>query len=111
MSKRNWVCFDCRSVVRREAYTVAVVVCATCSQPRVNLGYKIPIPAKARAKDWESLRVQYLASQRAAERAELTARRKRQRELKAEIDRLQSLPVNRGRASAVRLLQKKLRGL
>jgi hypothetical protein len=68
MSKRNWVCFDCRSVVRREAYTVDSVVCATCSEPRVNLGYKITIPAKTRAKDWESLREQYFASQRAAAR-------------------------------------------
>jgi hypothetical protein len=109
MSKRNWVCFDCRSVVRREPYDVDVVVCATCSQARVNLGYKIRIPAKTRVKDWESLREQYSASERAAARAERAARHKQERALATEIERLESLPANPGRSRAVELLRKKLR--
>jgi hypothetical protein len=111
MSKRNWVCFDCRSVVRREPYTVDVVVCATCSQPRVNLGYKIRIPAKTRVKDWETLRGQNLASERAAAQAERAAQPKQKRELEAEIERLESLSANTERSRAVQLLRKKLRSV
>ena len=109
MSKRNWVCFECRSVVRREAYTANSVVCATCWQPRVNLGYKIPIPAKTRVNDWESLREHYLASERAAARARREAQRKRTRDLEKEIERLESRPANPGRSKAVQLIRKKLR--
>jgi predicted secreted Zn-dependent protease len=109
MNHRNWVCFDCRSVVRREAYTVDSVVCATCSQPRVNLGYKIPIPAKTRAKEWERLREQYFASQRAATRARGDAQRKKRRDLTKEIERLESRSANPGRSKAVQLIRKKLR--
>lgn len=109
MSKRNWVCFDCRSVVRREAYTTDVAVCSICSRPRVNLGYKIRIPAKTRAKDWEKLREQYLASERAAERTEQAARQKRMRELETEIEKRESLPANPGRTKAAQRLRKELR--
>ena len=109
MSKRNWVCFDCRSVVRREAYTVDSVVCAACSGPRVNLGYKIPILAKTRAKDWELLREQYFASQRAAARVQREAEQERRRDLQKEIERLESRPANPGRLKAAQLLRKKLR--
>ena len=111
MSKRNWVCFDCRSAVRREAPTVNVVVCATCSRPRVNLGYKIPIPPKTRIKDWEALREQYLISQREATRARRAAQLTRTRELSAEIDKLESLPRSAGRSRAVQLLRKQLRNV
>src|SRR5262245_30059983 len=111
MSKRNWVCFDCRSAVRREAPTVSPVVCATCSRPLVNLGYKIPIPRKTRVKDWEALREQYLISQREATRARRATQFTRRRELLAEIDKLESLPTNAGRSRAVQLLRKKLKRL
>ena len=109
MSKRNWVCFDCRSVVRREDYNAGSVVCATCSAPRVNLGYKIPIPAKTSAKDWESLREEYFASQRAAARVRRDAQRERRHDLQKEIERLESRPANPGRLKAAKLLRKKLR--
>jgi ribonuclease HI len=67
MGKRNWVCFDCRSAVRREDGSVTAVPCATCSKPLVNLGYKIPIPPKNKANEWETLRTQYFLAQREAQ--------------------------------------------
>ena len=109
MSKRNWVCFECRSVVRRESDAAGVVVCGTCSQPRVNLGYKIPIPAKTRTKEWELLRGQYFAAEFAAAGAEQMTRRMRKRELESEIERLESRPANPGRSKAAQRLRKKLR--
>jgi hypothetical protein len=111
MNNRNWVCFDCRSVVRREAYTKDIVVCSACRRPRVNLGYRIPIPAKTKAKDWELLRERFLASERAAERAERVRRQKRKRELEAEIERLESRPASEGRSQAVRRLRRQIRDL
>jgi hypothetical protein len=111
MSKRNWVCFDCRSVVRREDYENETLVCATCSQPRVNLGYKTRIPARSRVKEWESLRERHYASQRATGLARLATARKYRRELEAEIENLESRPANPGRSRAVQLLRKRLRDL
>jgi hypothetical protein len=109
MSKRNWVCFDCRSVVRREAYTVDSVVCAACSGPRVNLGYKIRIPAQTRAKDWELLREQYFASQPAAARVQREAEPERRRDSKTQIERLESRPANPGRLNTAQRRRKKVR--
>jgi len=112
VSKRNWVCFDCRSVVRREeSPRLKSVVCAMCRRPRVNLGYKIPIPQKSRVKDWESLRTQHLSEERADEQQRQRERQRLKHWLEQEIVRLESRPLNQGRAKAVRLLRKELRDL
>jgi hypothetical protein len=108
MSKRNWVCFDCRSVVRREDYRAEVVVCATCSQPRVNIGYKIPIPKKSRGKEWEVLRAQHLSEQRAIALRHRREQARHRHSLGQEIERLELLPPNQGRRKAIRLLRKQL---
>lgn len=111
MSKRNWVCFECRSAVRREYGTAKVPICATCSLPLVNLGYRIPIPTKARANEWEALRVQYLVEQRQGQARRSEDRGKERRFLEKEIDRLESLPPNPGRIEAVRQLRRRLNNL
>jgi hypothetical protein len=107
MSKRNWVCFECRTVVRREPATVRVVLCSTCSAPRVDLGYKIRIPPKSRVAEWGALREDFFAAERAA-RTDFERRRIRTRhELEQEISRLETLPQNPGRRRAVQLLKKR----
>lgn len=111
MSKRNWVCFDCRTVVRAEPYSRSVVPCSTCSRPRVNLGYKIPIPPKARRKDWEQLREGYFGTLRQANR-ELAKRRVQEKHrLEKRIATLSNRPKNNGRARALTLLRKRMENM
>src|SRR5262245_5090471 len=111
MRKRNWVCFDCRTVVRREPYSGQSVACATCHKPRVNLGYKIPIPAKTRVKEWATLQEEYFASARAAERKRNASAVRRRHDLEQEIARLESRPTNTGRTKAIQTLRKRQGGM
>jgi|SRR5687768_2556461 hypothetical protein len=110
MSKRNWVCFDCRAAVRREDYTVSDVFCALCSKPLANIGYKIPVPAKRNVRGWEELRAQYIITEREASKRRRTERIKQKHALEREIVRLESRPANAGRSKAVQRLRKTLKG-
>ena len=55
MSKRNFVCFECRVAVRREAYSGEPVLCPTCGVLSHNIGYKIPVPPKSKQEAWDKL--------------------------------------------------------
>jgi hypothetical protein len=111
MSKRNWVCFGCRTAVRREEPPSRPVMCANCGEPRVNLGYKIPIPEKSNVKGWQALREQYFGGERAAEQQQREAQQRQRHTLEREIARLESGPPNESRATAVKLLKKQLERL
>lgn len=108
MSKRNWVCFDCRTVVRAEPYARSVVPCATCAKPRVNLGYKIPVPPKAHVQEWERLRAEYYSASRDHERRRAEQNVRRRHQLEKEIARLTAMDHNQGRVEAIKTLKKKL---
>lgn len=109
MSKRNWVCFDCRSAVRRESRTAADVPCALCSKPLTNVGYKMRIPAKKDARAWEELRAQWIGDERESWKRRRYERARRVHALEQESRSLETRPANSGRAMAVRRLRKMLK--
>lgn len=108
MSNRKYVCFKCRTAVRREANTERSVLCPLCGAEAVNLGYKIPIPPKSKAKEWAALEKQI--SQEASEIMATKALERVQRihHLEKEIKRIEALPSNAGRQSLIKQLKQEL---
>ena len=107
MSNYAWVCFNCRVTVRRHG-TAKNVRCSTCALPCHCLGWQTPIPPKSKDKDWEALRENYfgLLRERALNsQVELVRHR---HELEQEIRRLEAMPENTGRTSAIKKLKKEL---
>lgn len=108
MGNAAWVCFDCRTAVRRSTVHRGDVPCPQCNRLCDYLGYKIPVPPKSKARDWAALREQ-LAGERMQRdlMADVSAVRDRHA-LEQEIARLEALPANEGRRKAIGLLRRRL---
>ena len=110
MGTAAWVCFECRAAVRRSTAFAGEVSCPTCSKPCAYLGYKIPVPPKAKTREWAALH-QQLSRERIQQELDAEASAVRHKhELEQEIARLEAMPANEGRAKAVRSLRKRLSG-
>ncbi len=85
-----------------------MVLCPSCGKETVNVGYKIPIPPKTKVSEWQALREQLhleitesLMNQQRSRVAEMHA-------LEKEIEKMESLPSNPGRASLLKQLKNRL---
>jgi len=59
VSNHNWVCFECRTTVRKpksDANAPTLPACSRCGASLVNIGYKIDVPRKSDVKAWKALR-------------------------------------------------------
>lgn len=108
MSSANWVCFDCRTCVRRAAYPSAGVPCAQCRKPCVCLGHKIPILQKHRAWAWAALFDSLARRRIARDVASYEASVRARHVLERERSRIEARPRNKGRARAIQLLAKRI---
>ena len=110
MGTAAWVCFNCRAAVRRNTAFAKDVPCPTCGKLCSYLGYKIPVPAKGRHREWAALH-QQLARERSEREiaAEMESVRDRH-DLEQEIAKLEEMPPNEGRDKLVRLLKRRLSG-
>ena len=111
MSNSAWVCFECRSAVRRPTQFAGDVPCPTCGAACTPLGYKIPVPPKSKAREWQALREQLHRERDERMSDARAARIRRRHDLEQEIARLDALPSNPGRTRAIALLRKQLRDL
>jgi len=111
MGSSAWVCFECRTAVRRPNYGVRDVPCPHCGQICKYLGYKIPVPPNREIKVWEALRRQLNddAQKHADSEYEKTVRNRHN--IEQEIKRLESRPENTGRTKAIRHLKRMLENL
>src|SRR5688572_7778870 len=108
-SKSNWVCFRCRLAVRRPNFSYAnVPPCANCGHPSFRLGHTVPLPAKADIRGWKQLHEQMREMLHTFEENRYKQRIRERHNIEQEIVKLMSRPENRGRASAIRLLRKRL---
>ena len=108
MGTAAWVCFDCRSAVRRNTAFHGEVPCPICGKECAYLGYKIPVPPKQKVREWSALREQLSREQIARELYEHETAVRRRHDLEQEIARLEALPANPGRARAAQLLRRQL---
>ena len=111
MSSATWACFECRETVRRLAYTRAAVLCPNCGQSCRYLGHHLRMPPKRQAKAWREVFVALQKAALAGAELDLAQRRQRIRDIQQEIDRLESMGPNEGRAKQVRLLRRKIEKL
>lgn len=108
MSKRNFVCFKCRFVVREEIYSREIVPCPLCQQATVNLGYKIPIPQKNKHKEWTKLEA-HIVSERLKEENEKELHKiMRKHEIEQELIKLEKRPSSKGLNSLIKKLKVEL---
>lgn len=108
MGNAAWICFDCRSAVRRSTTFTGEVSCPICGKSCAYLGYKIPVPPKAKTREWAALHQQLShALMKMEQDAEASAVRYKH-SLEQEIVRLEAMPSNKGRAQAARQLRKRL---
>src|SRR5262245_30007836 len=107
MSNYAWVCFLCRSAVRR-ARDATDVRCPSCGKSCECIGYRTPIPSKSKPKEWGGVRALYYRTRQENLARQTKDRVRRTHSLEKEILRLESMPPNPGRTKAVKLLKKRL---
>lgn len=111
MSKRNFVCFDCRAAVRRELYSGEAVLCSDCGLECHNIGYKVPVPPKSKPEAWKSLREQYFRDRRQENERKAVKNIRRRHALEKEIQDLEVRPENEGRTKEIRRIRRQLDSL
>ena len=53
-----WVCFECRLAVRRPVMYAGNVPCPECGGDCTPLGTQVPVPPKAKVREWKALQRQ-----------------------------------------------------
>jgi hypothetical protein len=84
------------------------VRCRRCAQPCECIGYKTPVPAKSKVREWNALAESFYASRRRHVFGQQKRRVRQIHDLEREIVRLESLPRNEGRSEAISHLRKQL---
>ena len=110
MSNKKWVCFACRTAVRRSQGGTSDVLCPECGKQCSYIGYKIPVPPKAKVREWKQLQEQLHQDKSKTEIARTQSLVRRKHELEREIVRLDAMPKNEGRTKAIKQLRKKAWG-
>lgn len=109
MSNRNWVCFNCRITNRKSSRFNRQATCSQCGDKLKNIGYKIPVPPKSKPKLWQKLHEQLAFEAREFERNNFKSKVRKRHDLEQEIEKLKTLPFNRGRQSLIDRLEKQLK--
>ncbi len=110
MGTAAWVCFNCRTAVRRNTAFAEEVPCPTCGKPCSYLGYKIPVPPKDKHREWDALHQQLARERSERDTAADKASVRNRHDLEQEIARLDGMPPSEGRGKLLRLLKRRLSG-
>lgn len=107
-SNYNWVCFECRFVIRQAKTYKRIPKCHFCNQDCICVGYKLKIPKKSNKKEWEQLKkinreieLQHIQSQRSYKKDRIT-------HLSNEIKKLSSKEENKDRTKLIDSMKKEL---
>ena len=108
MSNQKHLCFDCRLAFSREANSTNAVKCSSCGGDCINVGYKISVPPKSKTKEWGHLRNQITNEHLAGIQNNQQRKIQNIHSLEKEIEKLEALPENSGRASLIKKLKQRL---
>jgi len=109
MSNRNWVCFSCRITNRKSSRFAGEAICSDCGGELKNIGYKIPVPPKSKPKEWKKLQEQLASQAREVECEKYKSSVRKRHDLEQELEKLNTLPLNSGRLSLIKQLEKRLK--
>ena len=107
MSNHHWVCFPCRASVRRPGAS-RDVRCPSCGLQCNNLGYKVPVPPRAKVAVWKALETEYFARRRAFSAVSRYRSVRKKHDLEKEIRKIEALQDNEGRQSLLKQLKSEL---
>jgi hypothetical protein len=107
MSNYSWVCFSCRTASRRSP-VARNVRCRQCAQLCECIGYKTPVPAKLKVREWNALAESFYASRRRHLFGQQKHRVRQIHDLEREIVRLESSPRSEGRSETIKHFRKQL---
>lgn len=111
MGTAAWVCFHCRSAVRRHSHYTGDVPCPNCGRLCIYLGRRIPVPPKRKERDWTALHVRLAQFQAHLDMRAHLHRIRESTALRNEIDRLEARASNASRSQLVRRLRRRLERL
>lgn len=94
MSNTNYVCFSCRTAVRRpkryfRPQDSSSPRCSQCSKPCVELSDRIPLPSKHKTKAWQKLQQDLWRQQLQILEMQQRSRVRYKHELEHEADQLE----------------------
>jgi hypothetical protein len=122
MCNGTWVCFDCRTAVRRPTWRLVTylrpwliggtgvgnVRCPTCRKACHFLGPTIEIPPKQNVAAWGRLRGQVTSMHAAAAEDRFKESVRRRHDLEQRIRELEARPSNAGRDALIQELRAQL---
>ena len=108
MNNENWVCFDCREVVRRDGNHPTEVPCPSCGQACLWIGDRIRIPAKGNLRGWRKLRESIYEQRLKVLDKRQILKVRRQHELEQQILDVESRPPSPDRTMWIETLRKDL---
>ena len=122
MNNANWVCFDCRTSLRRASWRLlafykpwligdtwgGAVKCPECRKPCKFLGHKIAIPPKRDDAAWKELYEYVTERYRASRDGDAEASTRRKHEIERRIQELENRTPNKERDRLIKDLREEL---
>lgn len=109
-SNHNWVCFDCRVVIRQPKMSRHIPKCADCGADCYCLGYKVEPPKKTDARGWRALRLESRKRHLAWADRQAVRRVRAAHAAERRIAHLRSLGPNKDREKLIEKLKEKIHG-
>ena len=107
-SNYNWVCFDCRTVIRQTKYSNRIPKCVSCGDDCFCLGDKVAVPRKEVVKSWAALRKDCRSRMLAEEDRRQRWNARRKHELERAIEQLEAMTENKDRTRRIARLTEEL---
>lgn len=107
-SNYNWVCFECRIVIRQAKTAKRIPKCLGCGSGSFCLGYKVEVPKKEDVRGWSQLRDDCRTREIVRIEKEAADKRRYATATKLRIEQLEALPANKERAKLIAQLKRNL---
>ncbi|MGB5015436.1 MAG: hypothetical protein WBO68_15555 [Pyrinomonadaceae bacterium] len=110
-SNDNWVCFECRMVIRYPKIAKQVPKCLACGSGTFWLGSKVEVPKKDDVRGWRHLRDDCRTREIVRIEKEAADRRSYAKAAKLRIEQLEALPANKERSKLIAQLTRSIEKL